>query len=94
MSRVPNRVYPNGDTADNIRYFVQYGVLAPSTHNTQPWRFEVDNNVLRITPDHARSLPQADPTTRNLFVSIGACIENIIVAAQAYGYEVTLTDDV
>ena len=31
----------NGNLQDQIQFLIGYGILAPSTHNTQPWEFIV-----------------------------------------------------
>ncbi len=63
--------------------------LAPSGHNSQPWtvRIKEQNSwIIGTTPD--RWLPAVDPNNRELLLSIGAFIENLIVASQYYGYEI------
>lgn len=75
---------------DKIRFLMGYGILAPSTHNTQPWLFSVENNYLAITPDSSRLLKVGDPDSWGLFISIGACAENIVQAAEAFGLSTTV----
>ncbi len=65
---------------------LEYGVMAPSTHNTQPWKFSISNDGVEIYLDQTRMLPQADPHMRDAFISIGCLIENISIAATAKGY--------
>lgn len=68
---------------------VRYATLAPSSHNTQCWRFQVDNNDSTITvlPNFERSCPVVDPDNHHLYVSLGCAIENLVVAAKAHGYQ-------
>lgn len=42
---------------------VRYGTLAPSSHNTQCWKFLIDSeaNSIRIKPDLSRRCPIVDP---------------------------------
>jgi hypothetical protein len=54
---------------------VQYAGLAPSVHNTQPWRISVDGDVIEIRADRTRQLAFLDPTGRQLHVSCGAAVE-------------------
>ena len=42
----------------------EHGILAPSPHNTQPWRVSLSENSLEIRPDHSRRLV-ADVTGRD-----------------------------
>lgn len=40
---------------------IRYATLAASSHNTQPWRFELQSNRIVVRPDLSRSCPQVDP---------------------------------
>lgn len=73
---------------------VRYASLAASGHNTQPWKFKVRDNVLEIHPDLSRRLPAVDPSDRELWISLGCALENLLIAAKAVGYapEVTYPD--
>ena len=46
----------NGAPADKLRFFLRYAVLAPSRHNTQPWRFEVRDNTVALYAFDAMTL--------------------------------------
>jgi hypothetical protein len=62
--------------------------LAPSSHNTQPWTVEIiEPRHWTIGSDKKRWLPAVDPENRELFLSIGAFIENLVIAARAHGYK-------
>jgi hypothetical protein len=39
---------------------VRYATLAASSHNTQPWYFQVLPDRIRILPDFARRCPAVD----------------------------------
>ena len=56
---------------------------APSLHNTQPWRFHIEDTVVQLWADATRQLRQADPSGRALHVSCGAALLNLRVAAVA-----------
>jgi nitroreductase len=60
-------------------------VLAPSSHNTQPWLFEVSDGEIRLFADRERWLTVADFDRRELYLSLGAAVENLLVAADHYG---------
>ena len=64
---------------------IPFAVRAPSGHNTQPWRFSVDGDTIRIYPDLSRRLPVVDPDDHALFISLGCALENLIVAAGQQG---------
>ena len=69
-----------------MRELVRYASLAASGHNTQPWKFAIANNAIDIHPDFARRLPAVDPHDRELWISLGCALENLLVAARAAGY--------
>ena len=75
---------------DELR-ILELASLAPSGHNTQPWGIRlVDPYTWIITSDEQRWLPAVDPDQRETLLSIGAFIENLVVAAGCYGYEIDL----
>jgi nitroreductase len=61
--------------------------LAPSVHNTQPWRFDITDDALEIHSDPHRQLPVLDPTGRQLLISCGCAVFNARVALAAQGYQ-------
>ena len=69
------------------RALVGAAVLAPSHWNAQPWRFEVDAGELRVLLDPQRVLPLDDPDQRFAQMSLGAALENLLVAARAWGQQ-------
>jgi hypothetical protein len=73
---------------------VYYATLAANGHNTQPWKFAIKDNAIEIHPDYSRRLPEVDPQDRELWISLGCSLENLLVAARASGYttEVTYPD--
>lgn len=69
-----------------LRELVRYATLAPSSHNTQCWKFRLQDRSISILPDFSRRCPTVDPDDHHLFVSIGCAAENLIQAALAKGY--------
>ena len=69
------------------RELIRYATLAASGHNTQPWKFAVNAATIEIHPDYTRRLPAVDPNDRELWISLGCALENLVVAARANGYE-------
>ena len=67
------------------RALIGAAILAPSHLNTQPWRFEVDTNELRLMLDAQRTLPLDDRDQRFAHMSLGASLENLLIAARAWG---------
>lgn len=77
----------------SIRDVIRYATLAANSHNTQPWRFRVDDNAIEILPDLSRRTPIVDPDDHHLFVSLGCAAENLLIAAMAAGRIGELTID-
>ena len=60
--------------------------VAPSAHNTQPWRFApLADGRVAVRWDPARALPVSDPTSRDLFLGLGAAVESARLRAAAAG---------
>ncbi len=70
---------------------LRYATLAASSHNTQPWRFELADDCIRVFADAGRQLLVADPDRRELFLSVGCAVENLVVAAEQLGYVATVS---
>lgn len=60
--------------SSELRRVVELGTLAPSLHNSQPWRFVADGDHIDLYADRARAVPVVDPTGRQLIVSCGAAL--------------------
>jgi hypothetical protein len=73
------------DPALGMGELVRAATLAANSHNTQPWRFELGADVIRVLPDRARRTPVVDPDDHHLWVSLGAAAENIVQAAPLLG---------
>ena len=80
--------YKCSSDKERLEFLLRFAVLAPSSHNSQPWRFEVSDSQIKIYADMARSLPASDKNDRQLHISLGCAIENILTAAEYYGYVV------
>ena len=76
---------PRATPAGRMRGIVRYASLAASGHNTQPWKFSLRDGAIAIRPDFTRRLPIVDPTDRELWISVGCALENLLVAARALG---------
>ena len=63
----------------------RYATLAPSGHNTQPWRFHIGQSRIDIRPDLSGRTPVVDPDDHHLFVSLGCAAENLLLPASARG---------
>ncbi|KAG7359205.1 nitroreductase family protein [Nitzschia inconspicua] len=70
-----------------FRELIRYATLAPSSHNTQCWKFQMGQNSIIIQPDFSRKCPVVDPDDHHLYVSLGCAVENLDIAAKAHGFE-------
>jgi hypothetical protein len=65
--------------------------LAPSIHNTQPWRFVVGPNRLDVYADRERSVRAIDPHGRQLAISCGAALFGARIALEVAGLDAVTT---
>jgi nitroreductase len=71
-----------------LELLLTYGTYAPSTHNTQPWKIKILSDAkIEIHADFSKQIPEADPSFRDLFMSLGALIKNIQLAAVEFGVD-------
>jgi nitroreductase len=78
-------------TSEQMRHVVQAAGLAPSVHNTQPWRFVARPKRLELRADGGRRLRVLDPDGRQLHASCGAALFHARVGARAIGVDVRVT---
>ncbi|GAB1360639.1 nitroreductase family protein [Porphyromonadaceae bacterium] len=71
---------------------IRYAVKAPSGHNAQPWKFDVSEDQISILPDFSVSLPVVDPNDRELYISQGCALENLLIAARHFGFETRIAE--
>ena len=84
---IPENEFPRaGRIQDKLTFLVRYARIAPSSHNTQPWTFDIEPGRITLHTDAARWLRIADRDRRELHVSIGCALENLLVAAEHYGF--------
>jgi hypothetical protein len=68
-------------TRDVASTLIGAAVLAPSSHNTQPWVFRVRDPYIDLLADRTRALPANDPDDRELTISCACALFNLRVAA-------------
>lgn len=78
------------DQSELLRYALSRARLAPSIHNSQPWRFGIRGNAIEIRADRNRRLRVLDPTGRQLMISMGCALFNARVALAAERREVSV----
>ena len=67
--------------AELMRELIASAVLAPSSHNTQPWLFVAGRDYIDVIADRRRALPVNDPHDRELTISCACALFNLRVAA-------------
>jgi nitroreductase len=72
---------------EQLRFLLQYAILAPSARNSQPWQFALEDRTVHLLADLTRIQPVADPHARELYMSLGCALENLLVAAEHFGLE-------
>ena len=94
----PPRTLP---VRDRARFALHYAVLAPSVHNTQPWRFRVRDSAagaaeeplttIDLLADLGRDLPVLDDDHRQLVISCGAALAALRCGLASLGLAATVT---
>lgn len=75
----------SGSWHEQARFFLKFAILAPSSHNSQPWRFRIEETHIDVLADRSRRLPIVDPEDRELTMSCGAALQNILLAMRRFG---------
>ena len=80
----------DGSAREQLAFLVRYAVLAPSGHNTQPWRFVLSDTHVDVVADTSRALRMVDPHDREMTMSCAAAAETLLAALRAFGLTGTL----
>jgi nitroreductase len=64
---------------------VRAAVLAANAHNAQPWHFKVATDRIDLFADTSRNLGTMDPLDREMHLSLGCAIENLVLAGPPNG---------
>lgn len=80
--------FPSTEPIEEQAWFLlRYAVLAPSSHNSQPWRFKNSGYEIDVAAEEARWLDATDPDRREPFLIVGCAVENLCVAAEHVGFD-------
>ena len=80
----------NGSNSEKLRFLLNYAILAPSSHNTQPWLFRIIDDGIELYADRTRALPVVDPEDRELTISCGAALFSLRIALRHFAYEASV----
>jgi nitroreductase len=85
---VSEESFPEGEAIETrLRFLLRFAILAPSPKNSQPWAFAVRDNKVFVMADFGRSNPVSDPDRRELYIGVGCALENLLVAAEHFGFQ-------
>lgn len=80
-----------GITPEIVDRLLYLAARAPSPHNAQGWRIEVDGATFRVLRDETRRvLRELDPAAREGDLACGAVVANLCAGAQAFGFDTTV----
>lgn len=76
----------NSPMPEKLEFLIRFATLAPSSHNTQPWKFKiVGDERIELYTDEKRWLKVADADKREMFISVGCALENLLISAAHFG---------
>ena len=79
--------YPAGGPAvEQMRFLLRYAILAPSSNNSQSWKFSLAQDRIDILVDLQRWLKVTDPDQREVYLNTGCVLETLLIAAERFGY--------
>lgn len=86
-----NQFPKEGTKTEQLKFLLNYAILAPSSHNTQPWLFKtVGDSIIELYADRTRSLAVVDTDDRELTISCGAALSHLQIAIRHFGYTYTI----
>jgi hypothetical protein len=80
-----------GSASDRNTRPLHAAILAANPHDTQPWLFQIKDNSITLFADRARHLGSFDPFRREMHLGLGAALENLVLAAAAFGFSASVS---
>lgn len=71
---------------EQLKFCLKYALLAPSSHNSQPWLFRIVCDDIELYVDRTKALPVVDPDDRELIISCGAALFHLKTALRYFGF--------
>lgn len=78
--------FPQKDAREQLLFLLRFAILAPSIYNTQPWLFRVAPPTIGLLANPAQRFAACDPEGRHLNLSLGCALENLLIAAEHFGF--------
>jgi len=75
----------DGGADQKLLFMLNFAILAPSSHNTQPWLFRLQGHEVELLADRTRTLPVSDPLQRESVISCGAALHHLQLATRYFG---------
>src|SRR5215831_15117818 len=75
----------DGLPVEKWKFLLGYALLAPSSHNSQPWLFHLRDTRLELYADRSRACPVVDPQNRELIMSCGCALFHLRTAMRHFG---------
>lgn len=75
---------------EDIKKILEAGIQAPSGSNSQPWKFQVSGNQIKLIAVPEKDHPVLNFGIRGTLIAHGALIENIKIAAENFGYKTSI----
>lgn len=66
---------------EQLLTLIEAAKLAPSGGNNQPWKWHYQNRLLHLFLDQSQALAYLDPQYISSYISMGAAVENLLLAA-------------
>jgi nitroreductase len=76
-----------GLTVEQVRMVLTAATMAPSLHNSQPWRFLCTPQTIELHADLDRTLPATDSDHRGVMLACGAALLNLRLAMRTVGID-------
>jgi len=88
----PNDFSEKLSDTEKLKFFARYAILAPSGHNTQPWKLKIRNEsvTVSINKEHYLSEDGSGLLSVEPFISIGTLLEIFVLAARGFGYALSI----
>lgn len=94
ISPVQTQEFPaSGSLQEQIKFCCQYGALAPSVHNLQPWAIDIQSKQLIVSVHKGHHAEDSDATGRQTWISMGCFVENVLQAAAACGMKAKIVKE-